>query len=141
MFTYLEDQEVIVAGGYKIYGSPCQSASWAFNRSRGEASAQTWKKIPSDTDILLTHGPPIGHGDLCTNGKREGCVDLLANVTDRVKPLFHVFGHIHEGYGATTNGTTTFVNASQSISICHKSCPHRYQSNHPPLVFDLPVKT
>ena len=25
---------------------------------------------------------------------------------------YHVFGHIHEGYGALTNGETIFVNAS-----------------------------
>ena len=25
---------------------------------------------------------------------------------------YHVFGHIHEGYGAVTNGETIFVNAS-----------------------------
>ena len=52
------------------------------------------------------------YGDLCSDGNRAGCVDLLAAIADRVKPLFHVFGHIHEGYGATTNGATVFINAS-----------------------------
>ena len=72
------------------------------------------------------------YGDLCSDGNRAGCVDLLAAIADRVKPLFHVFGHIHEGYGATTNGATVFINAS--------TCNLQYRPVHPPLVFDLPIK-
>lgn len=53
--------------------------------------------IPSDTDILVTHTPPVGHGDLCCSGVRAGCVELLSTVQNRVKPKYHVFGHIHEG--------------------------------------------
>lgn len=53
--------------------------------------------IPVDTDILVTHTPPVGHGDLCCSGVRAGCVELLTTVQNRVKPKYHVFGHIHEG--------------------------------------------
>ncbi|KAL5475504.1 hypothetical protein EMCRGX_G025326 [Ephydatia muelleri] len=60
----------------------------------------------------MTHGPPVGHGDLCKSGVRAGCVDLLATVQKRVKPKYHVFGHVHSGYGATTDGHTIFVNCS-----------------------------
>ena len=45
----------------------------------------------------MTHGPPVGHGDLCKSGVRAGCVDLLATVQKRVKPKYHVFGHVHSG--------------------------------------------
>ena len=133
-FTYLEDESVTVLGGYKIYGSPWQPEfyNWAFNLKRGEECFKMWEKIPLDTDILITHGPPIGHGDKCISGHNAGCVDLLARVVDHVKPLFHVFGHIHEGYGATTNGTTTFVNAS--------TCTLSYKPDNSPLVFDLPIR-
>ena len=133
-FTYLEDESETVIGGYKIYGSPWQPEffNWAFNLRRGEDCAKMWEKIPNDTDILITHGPPVGHGDKCKSGHYAGCVDLLARITDHVNPLFHVFGHIHEGYGATTNGSTVFVNAS--------TCTFAYQPTNPPLVFDLPAK-
>ena len=40
IFTYLENEATFVVGGYKIYGSPCQSAYWAFHRSRGENIAR-----------------------------------------------------------------------------------------------------
>lgn len=39
----------------------------------------------------------VGHGDLCQHGGRAGCVNLLQTIQKRVKPLYHVFGHIHEG--------------------------------------------
>lgn len=64
---------------------------------RGEACLSKWDMIPSDTDILVTHTPPVGHGDLCCTGVRAGCVELLSTVQNRVKPKYHVFGHIHEG--------------------------------------------
>jgi hypothetical protein len=56
-----------------------------------------WNQIPDDTDILVTHGPPVGYGDLCYSGVRAGCVELLTTVQQRVKPKYHIFGHIHEG--------------------------------------------
>jgi len=62
--------------------------------------------IPNDTEILVTHGPPLGHGDLFSGGPRAGCKDLYDAIENRIKPLYHIFGHIHEGYGVTTNGTT-----------------------------------
>jgi len=133
--TYLEDEAVEVLG-FKIYGSPWQPwfYDWAFNLPRGPACQEKWSLIPNDIDILVTHGPPLGHGDLCKHGGRAGCVNLLDEIERRIKPKYHVFGHIHEGYGITTNGQTIFVNAS--------TCNSRYDRNNlnPPIVFDLPNK-
>ena len=53
--------------------------------------------IPDDTDVLITHSPPLGFGDLCSTGARAGCVELLHSVQQRIKPKYHVYGHIHEG--------------------------------------------
>ncbi|KAH3751848.1 hypothetical protein DPMN_186425 [Dreissena polymorpha] len=130
--VYLEDASVNVCG-LKIYGAPWQPefCDWGFNLSRGEACLQKWNLIPDDTDILITHGPPIGHGDACFNGMRAGCVELLSTIQQRVKPKYHVFGHIHEGYGVTTDDVTTFINAS--------TCTLRYQPDNPPIVFDIPL--
>ena len=72
--------------------------------------------IPSDSEILVTHGPPLGFGDFTSNNSSVGCKDLYKAIVNRVKPLYHIFGHVHEGYGITTNGTTNFVNAS-SVNI------------------------
>ncbi|CAE7632541.1 Mpped1 [Symbiodinium pilosum] len=128
--TYLEDNAVEVFG-YKIYGSPWQPefCDWAFNLPRGEPLAQVWSKIPDDTDILMTHGPAQGILDLCFNGLRAGCDDLLAAVRKRRVPVV-VCGHIHEAYGWVEDGSTLFVNAS--------TCTLRYRPDHPPIVFDMP---
>jgi hypothetical protein len=120
---YLEDEETTVLG-FKIYGSPWYKFSnmyrhetdkrgrqagwlagwqpefcdWAFNLKRGEPLREKWKKIPQGIDILMTHGPPVGHGDkVNAEGIRSGCVDLLHTIQTRVKPKYHVFGHIHQG--------------------------------------------
>ena len=39
-----------------------------------------------------------GFGDYVYRGTHQGCAELLATVRDRVKPKFHIFGHIHEGW-------------------------------------------
>jgi len=39
----------------------------------------------------------VGYGDMTIYGTRAGCVELLNTIQKRVKPLFHISGHIHEG--------------------------------------------
>lgn len=53
----------------------------------------------ANVDIVMTHGPPWMHLDRCYNGYRAGCPQLL-QALDRVRPLIHCFGHIHEAWGA-----------------------------------------
>ena len=129
--VYLEDCGVKVLG-FKIFGSPWQPEfhNWGFNLPRGVPLLEKWNQIPEGTDILVTHGPPVGQGDLSHGGVRSGCVELLRTVRDRVKPKYHIFGHIHEGYGVTTDGHTIYVNASV--------CNTKYKAVNPPIVFDLP---
>ena len=33
---------------------------WGFNLMRGQPLQEKWDLIPDDTDVLITHGPPIG---------------------------------------------------------------------------------
>jgi hypothetical protein len=130
---YLEDSGATLHG-ITIYGSPWQPEfyDWAFNLPRGKPCRDVWEKIPDGTEVLITHGPPLGHGDLCSSGDRAGCYDLLNIIQQRVKPKYHIFGHIHEGYGITTDGVTQFVNAS--------TCNLQYLPNNPPIIFDVPMK-
>jgi predicted phosphohydrolase len=129
---YLLDSHIHVCG-IKIYGSPWQPefGGWAFNLPRGAACLDKWNKIPEDTDILMTHGPPIGYGDLCFSKQRAGCVELLNIIQTRVKPKYHLFGHIHEAYGMTTDGQTVFINGS--------NCTLRYKPDNRPIIFDFPI--
>ncbi|MBI5494021.1 MAG: metallophosphatase domain-containing protein [Deltaproteobacteria bacterium] len=109
--TYLEDDGCTVAG-LRIWGSPWQPwfGGWAFNLQRGEELREKWAHIPDGIDILLTHGPPHGHGDTTLLGEHVGDEDLMEAVR-RVKPRYHVFGHVHEGQGVSQEGGTKFINA------------------------------
>lgn len=111
--TYIEEESIDLFG-IKIFGSPWQPefADLGFNECRGEKILQKWNKIPNDTDILITHGPPLGIGDKCVGRNRAGCMELLMTIMDRVRPKYHLFGHIHEHYGIWDDGVTKYMNAS-----------------------------
>jgi len=59
-------------------------------------------KIPLNTDILVTHCPPFGVMDEVKTGRYEvknvGS-PALALQDSIIRPLFHIFGHTHYGYG------------------------------------------
>jgi predicted phosphohydrolase len=130
--TYLQDSGVTL-DGLTFYGSPWtpQFYDWAFMLPRGESLAAKWAQIPAGVDVLITHGPPRGHGDYTFRSEKAGCADLLKAVT-RLLPRYHIFGHIHEAAGITTNGATTFVNAS-TVDL-------RYEPVNQPVVFELPPR-
>lgn len=129
--VYLEDQAAEVAG-LRIWGSPWQPffGDGAFNLGRGRPCLEKWSLIDAGVDVLVTHGPPFGRGDLCHDGRRAGCLDLLYQVQTRIRPKIHVFGHIHEDRGVSSDGITDFVNAT--------TCDVLYRPIHPPIVVDLP---
>jgi Icc-related predicted phosphoesterase len=133
--TYLENRSLVV-DGVKFYGSPMTppipGRTMAFNVARGFAAQQHWAKLPVDVDVLVTHGPPNGILDKTVTGLRVGDEMLLKEVVSRVRPRFHVFGHIHEAYGATRVGNTTFVNCATSTLLG--------RPRHPPVVIDVPTK-
>lgn len=117
--TYLQD-EFIEIEGLKIYGSPQTPwfHNWAFNQYRGIEIRKYWAKIPKDTNILITHGPPVGIFDRSARtGENVGCQDLYDEIYHRLDSLkLHVFGHIHEDGGKQKKSKVkkdlTFVNAS-----------------------------
>jgi Icc-related predicted phosphoesterase len=128
--TYLEDEGAEIEG-LRFWGSPWQPAynGWGFNLPRGDALAQKWAMIPEALDVLVTHGPPEGIGDRSSMGlERAGCRDLRARVAV-VRPLVHVFGHIHEDGGAWEMDGTTFVNCTT------------WESERPPTVIDIDMLT
>lgn len=115
---YLEDELMMVGEDYedmiKIWGTPWQPEfhNWAFNLPRGEKLKEKWDMIPTNTDILITHGPPFGKLDYVPyDGVNVGCEELMKRV-EQIKPKIHVFGHIHEGYGYVFDGNTHFINAA-----------------------------
>lgn len=113
--TYLENSSVEIEG-IKIWGSPItpwfHGDRWGFNKYRGPEIKAVWDEIPQDADIVLTHGPVAYKLDYVPYSMEYvGCEDLKTAV-HRVKPLIHVSGHIHEGYGYDYDVDTHYFNAS-----------------------------
>lgn len=113
---YLSDSACMIEG-YKFYGSPYtpQFFDWHFMDNEFNL-LRRWDRIPEDTDVLVTHGPPAGVGDFNYNQESCGSTSLIAHVK-RVEPKLHIFGHIHQGrqfqgFKSERIDNTTFVNAS-----------------------------
>lgn len=119
--------------GFNFYGSPYTPRffDWAFMYDPPEAKA-IWSKIPHNTDVLISHGPPYGIMDQCPDQSgrltNAGCPVLLESVENIPSIKLHVFGHIHEGHGVELhqNGRVS-VNAA---SICG-------HDRNQPIEFDL----
>lgn len=132
--------------GYKVYGSPCtplfgHCAAYMMKRQRMK---MVWDVVPSDTQILITHGPPKGILDLApdiapgSDIVQVGCKSLR-NRVEEVRPIIHAFGHLHDAsdellnYGVLRRDGTTFINAS--------CCNLKGEMKHQGVVVRLPKRT
>lgn len=108
---YLKDSSVEL-DGLKFYGVPSVPSefSMAFTYYPGE-SADIWNKVPNDTDVLVSHGPPQGVLD---NG--HGC-EQLKNRVEELSLKAHLFGHIHEAKGIEKVDQTFFSNGAESVHV------------------------
>ncbi len=120
--------------GVNFWGSPITPRffDWSFMRDPGEPIKAHWRLIPEATDVLITHGPPLGIMDqvLRPNGEGEhtGCPDLAERVR-AVAPKAHIFGHIHEGRGTVEQDGICYYNVS--------TMNEHYRRTHEPVVIDL----
>lgn len=80
--------------------------AWKDGASAGNRE-RVYARIPSSTQILVTHAPPAG---ILDGDQHTGCAELLAAIR-RVRPRLHVFGHVHSAYGVDRSAETMFVNA------------------------------
>lgn len=126
--VYLENSSVEI-DGVNFWGSPVTPyfGGWAFNAHSVELE-QTWAKIPDDTNVVITHGPPLFINDKTREGDDVGCFHLRNRIKD-IRPQLHVFGHVHEGYGVYQDEFTTYVNAS----ICNRI----YKPVNKPITIEL----
>ena len=80
--------EGITIDGIKFYGVPM------FLEDDLEGNfPELFSRIPDDTDVLLTHQPPLGILDE-QDGINYGDNHLYKRVMD-VRPKYHLFGHLH----------------------------------------------
>lgn len=114
---YLENSGVSIMG-FNFYGIPgTLLKNWAFYRSESEMMDDLGK-VPESTDVLLTHSPPFAVLDVFNQNIHTGYESIYSEffLTKRLSNVrFHVFGHIHEGFGMKeTPDGQVFHNASIS---------------------------
>ena len=116
----IDDKLVIVnglrilgLGGCRYYsGGPYQYTDRQMRRRIRRLRLRLW--MAGGVDIVLTHAPPEGYGDLDNAAHRGfGCfVDLI----ERWKPRYLIHGHVHQRYQSSRQrvfqcGETTVINA------------------------------
>jgi len=129
---YLEEESIQV-GGLDWFFSPYTPTffDWYFMADRGSAIQAKWDKIPKDTQVLVTHGPPHGILDHVMDARaHQGC----RNLADTIKTLpmlkAHFFGHLHlDGGKQEVHDGVTYVNAA--------IMDERYYPVNPPQVAQL----
>lgn len=136
--VHFMEEGLVEIDGIKIWCSAITPNffNWAWNRARGEEIKQHWDKIPEDTNILVTHGPPAGILDIVpwvdgTPKERVGCEELKKRI-DQLDIDLHIFGHIHHSHGEHHSDGTSFYNAS--------ICDERYAPTNPVTVIEYELE-
>jgi len=132
---YLLDQQVVL-DDIVFYGSPWTPwfGGYAFNLKRGPHLSAVWNRIPANTNVLITHGPPAMIGDMVHHEGRlsienVGDSDLSGAISKLTHLKAHIYGHIHEGYGLRRVGGVSYANASL--------LDEHYVSRNKPIVIDI----
>jgi len=131
---YLEG-EAITIDGINFWGGPWtpEFCNWAFMAFRGNLY-RYWRRIPDNTNVLITHGPPMDILDFAHYSKEHvGCEELLDRVQELEELRLHIFGHIHGNYGIEhyeyEESSMDYVNAS--------TCTEMYRPSNLPTVIDI----
>ncbi len=133
---YFLKENGITINGINIWGSPysVQFMNWWFMKPDKDL-ADLYKHIPQNTDILITHTPPkyildaIKVGDAYDGTKNAGSLSLYNRLAELHNLKYHIFGHIHEGYGQTHVNDLKFINASV--------LDERYRLVNNPIIFEV----
>lgn len=147
LINYLQDEQLtfyfdgpngdMPEDNIRIYGLPHtpEFYNWAFNVPRNSHKMQEIvNKIPENTDILITHGPPYGILDTVSPRSYQalGC-EVLRDGVKQVRPKIHIFGHIHGGRGIEYIDGTLFINASV--------LNEQYEYTNKPITLDFDFST
>ena len=84
-------------------------------------------QIPHNTDVLISHQPPLGIRDYVGHVHLGSC-SLLKQVT-KVSPLYHLYGHAHEAHGMEKIGHTVYINSALT--------DNHYQLRYEPILLKM----
>lgn len=139
---YVKDELVATHGTY-IYLSPWTPSfmypRWGFNADSGLPISYYWSRIPEETEILVTHGPPMGILDqavpnanlpdsvIYSPAEHVGCRELAERIKSLKNLRLHVFGHIHGSRGVVYANGVVYINAAFLTESYQPHSQHVYQ--------------
>lgn len=91
--------------GLKFYGVPMFMGDCVTDRQ-----SRNYAKIPSDTDVLITHSPAYGILDFDDN-VNYGSGEILERLA-HLKLKAYLFGHIHARHGVVAQHGTIYSNGA-----------------------------
>lgn len=103
----------------------------AYAARKGISLHHVFARIPNNTDILITHGPPYGTCDRNIEGEHIGSTTLRDRVKE-IQPQLLICGHAHHAYGTGHLGATKVANVSRADEL--------YRPVNPPMTFDIDPK-
>lgn len=103
--VHLLNNSNIVIDGIKICG-----ISFFNIRDLSGEKVNPVKAVPADSDIIITHQPPLNILDFSDNIHYGSF--LLRERIMQVRPSLHLFGHVHNNYGIIYKNGIVFSNAA-----------------------------
>lgn len=117
--------------GIKVFGSPYTPAFnpqvWAYNVKRNKLD-RYWSQIPDEAELVITHGPGKGFGDLtdCMETNKiiqVGCKSLSNRMSELKSLKLHVSGHLHDNSSRTArfNNSGIYIGSDGKVRV-NASC-------------------
>jgi predicted phosphohydrolase len=128
--------------GLKIWGSPwtayfegmnpnCMAFTLNYGCDTDQWLAEKWDLIPDDTNILVTHSPPLGISDINCYGEKCGSNSLAKKARTLHNLKLFIFGHIHESYSVISpESLMKTMNEFPNRKVVAKSIPYLINASH-----------